>query len=71
MHQVEYERRSRTVVVAKKSGPSKATEAIHVLMSLGWTSENFADIAAGLKKQERANANRPLRKIITPKSNQG
>jgi hypothetical protein len=68
MEWLEHQRRQQ---VEKRRAASEASKAVDVLLGLGWTSENFADIAAGLKKKEKAGGGgRPLRKIITPK-NQG
>jgi hypothetical protein len=45
--------------------PSEASKAVDTLLGLGWTSENFADVAAGLrKKEQRASGAGPLRKVI-------
>jgi hypothetical protein len=65
MEFLEYRRRQQ---VEKRR---EASNAVDVLLGLGRTSQNFADVAAGLKKQERANGGQPLRKIIPSKSNQG
>jgi hypothetical protein len=67
MEFLEYQRRQQV----EKREPNEAGAALKVLIGLGWNSQNFADVAAGLKKQEQANSGQPLRKIITPKSNQG
>jgi hypothetical protein len=60
MEWLEHQRRQQ---VEKRREAREASDAIDVLLGLGWTSENFADIAAGLKKQ--AAGAQPLRKIIT------
>jgi hypothetical protein len=41
----------------------RASEAIKILKGLGWTSKNFADVAAGLDLEERSYP--PLRKSKT------
>jgi len=68
MEWLEHQRRHQ---VEKRRAAIEATAALDVLIGLGWKSENFGDVAAGLKNQESANSTRPLRKLITSKSNQG
>jgi hypothetical protein len=68
MNQLDYERRQQ---VSKRREASEASNAVDVLLGLGWTSATFADVAAGLKKKEQANGSQPLRKLVTSKSNRG
>jgi hypothetical protein len=70
MEFLEYQRR-QMVEGTRRKITAEASKAVDTLVGLGWSSDNFADIAAGLKRRELANANRPLRKLVTPKSNQG
>jgi hypothetical protein len=68
MERLEHQRRQQ--VQKRLAANDAARAAVKVLIGLGWTSKNFADTAAGLKKQELAKAaQQPLRKIITTKSN--
>jgi len=64
MNWLEHEQtiRARQGLGAKQ--PNEASKAVNVLLGLGWTSENFTDVAAGLRKKEHASGAGPLRKII-------
>jgi Holliday junction resolvasome RuvABC DNA-binding subunit len=65
MEWLEHQRRQQ---VEKRR---EASNAVDALLGLGWTSENFADVASGLKKKEQASGAQPLRKIITKSNHQG
>jgi hypothetical protein len=65
MTYLDDERRWRTEQELAKSKPpmSEAAKAVQKLIDLGWSHENFSDIAYAIKKGFIGRT--PLRKIIT------
>jgi hypothetical protein len=68
MEFLEHQRRQQ---VAKRREANEASKAVDTLLSLGWKSETFADIAAGLKQREvtKSRGTDALEKLNWPDQN--
>jgi len=57
--------RARQGLGANAKPNEEASKAINILLGLGWKSQHFDDVAAGLRKKEQQSSGAgPLRKII-------